>query len=304
MGLSYQIFLVFGVLYPTFSIKGMISIRGHSPVQHLPFSAASNWPSWTFDKGQLKRVEDSLDDDGWVNPLSFENLYFPSDLPIPLARPSLGVVVTSGTPRYIMPSVILTVETPDRLWRNRGLCSLPRARAWIDLFSVYVPPIKNIRLYSYGQSTPDLRFLEDQDGSASWESIHLDLSNLDKNNENMQMFRPTPSEGFTIVEALEELKLLLKSSNRDADNLRVGYHYVDIPLGNKLAMKVPENRIKLYLTDLDDPKRLIDMEGQEELEDEPIGELDVTITQISAGGASKFLPEVYFDLFDTGNIML
>ena len=285
---------------------GLISIRGHSPVQHLPTQSTNNWPTWTYHKKSISRVEDPSFDSGWVNPCSFENLYFPSDLPYPLARPSLGVVIASGTARYIMPSIILTLETPDRIWRNRGICSLPRANAWIDIFSRFSPSYKNLRLYSYGQEAPDVRFLEDQDGSFSWDSIHsLGPSERNSNNINYGILRGDVSErGYSISDELDALQEFLRSRSKEAEYLQYGYHFIDIPIFNALPLQFPKYRIKQYLTDLDDPKRLIDMEDAlEELDAEPIGELDIKLSKISPGGTSEFLPEAYFDLYEQGNIV-
>ena len=62
----------------------------------------------------------------WVNPQTYGPLFLPADLPLPQLRPALGVCVAQGVPRYIMPSVVLTLETPVGQWRNRGINSLPR----------------------------------------------------------------------------------------------------------------------------------------------------------------------------------
>ena len=141
-----------------------ISIRGHPQPQMLPLAHCQSWPVWTCElgalNGQILVPVDNDSDDGWVNPTSFDSLFFPADLPMPLARPSIGVVMANGSPRYLMPSVVLTLETPSKLWRNRGLCSIPRARAWIDMFAAFASPVERLKLSSFGQLVPDVRFLE------------------------------------------------------------------------------------------------------------------------------------------------
>lgn len=124
-----------------------ISIRGHPETQKLPISLSRQWKVYTYDFQELTSVEnEDLDDQkGWIYPSSFDTLYLPSDLPPPLLAPALGVVVVHGTPRYIMPSTILSLQTPDKAWRNRGVCSLPRAFAWIDLFGPFTPALEHVR---------------------------------------------------------------------------------------------------------------------------------------------------------------
>lgn len=154
------------ILAPTYqsSFQTSISIRGHPQPQMLPSAHCTSWPVWTcelsgFDAQTMQPVDNDADE-GWVNPTSFDSLFYPSDLPMPLARPAIGVVMANGSPRYLMPSLVLTLETPSKLWRNRGLCSIPRARAWIDMFAAYASPVERLRLSSFGQLAPDVRFLE------------------------------------------------------------------------------------------------------------------------------------------------
>lgn len=146
------------------SLPKSISIRGHPQPQMLPAAHCTSWPVWTCElnalDGQILEQVDNDSEDGWVNPTSFDSLFYPSDLPLPLARPAIGVVMANGSPRYLMPSVVLTLETPSKMWRNRGLCSIPRANAWIDMFSAFASPIERLRLSSFGQLVPDVRFLE------------------------------------------------------------------------------------------------------------------------------------------------
>ena len=146
------------------SLPKSISIRGHPQPQMLPAAHCTSWPVWTCElnavDGQILQQVDNDAQDGWVNPTSFDSLFYPSDLPLPLARPAIGVVMANGSPRYLMPSVVLTLETPSKMWRNRGLCSIPRASAWIDMFAAFASPIERLRLSSFGQLVPDVRFLE------------------------------------------------------------------------------------------------------------------------------------------------
>lgn len=308
------------LLFPVASgsaIPSLIKIRGGPTVQHLPISLVRSWRTFTFDPfaysplHSLSEVERNVENEGnedgnerfgssgWINPTSFSDLYLPSDLPIPKATASLGCVVSSGVVRYLMPSVILSLETPDRIWRNRGLCSLPRARVWLDLFSPFMPPVSRLTLSCYGKVMNDLRFLEDQDGATAWQSL-LNPSVL------------------SIDDALKTFKseLLNQQDRPESERSRIwtdlldgSYHFVDIPLihQGKCAdlVNFSRNHLRSFISDFDDPRRLLEIIGDDEeiINNEPVGVLDVKVTEVAPGSQSKFLPEVYTSLYEEGNII-
>lgn len=276
--------------------QGMISIRGGGSPQALPSSLASSFPVWTFlpETRSLLRVEDSSSD-GWVPCTGFEKLYLPADLPPPLALPALGVCVANGLPRYLMPSVVLSLSTPERSWRNRGANSLPRSRAWIDALAPFSPPTESLRLSAFGLSVGEVRFLEDQDGAAAWESLFV----VDRAS-SVTSLRPDPPSSLSIDSGLLSLRQFLRD-HLDSP-LYQGYHFVDVVLPQAPRLRVPSRRLKMYLADIDAPQRLL--EYPDSLDSEPLGELDVEMVATSAGGTSKFLPEVYRDLYEPGNLII
>jgi len=144
----------------------LIKIRGGISVQQLPLTLVKSWKTFTFNpfaassQFSLAKVEDE-GDEGWTNPTSFDDLFLPEDLPLPKAVAAVGCCVNAGVVRYIMPSLILSLETPDKIWRNRGLCSLPRSRVWLDLFSQFTPPTNRLSVSVFGKGMDDVRFLED-----------------------------------------------------------------------------------------------------------------------------------------------
>jgi len=245
-------------------------------------------------------------DEGWVNPNSFSELYLPSDLPLPNCAPALGVVISNGTPRFIMPSLVLSLETPERVWRNRGACSLPRARAWIDVFGMYASPIvKSLELSCFGKMSSDVRFLEDIDGAAAWTCLFKSAATGPKG-----ILRPPGFEGKTIKigQAFEDFKLALKQNDEMRNALCEGYHYVDIvlPMPNKdnLPLRLPKQGLKMFLSDFSDPQRLLEIEESSDLDGEPVGELAFDLLAVGAGSKSEFLPECYADLYAEGNILM
>jgi hypothetical protein len=201
-----------------------------------------------------------------------------------------------------MPGVVMTLETPDKVWRNRGMKSLPRSNTWIDLFTAFPAGIKylnKMNMAVFGKMTQDIRFLEDIDGSSAWEEI-ISI--------NGKMIYDT-YEAFTSAYSEEYTK-----TDDMFKPIRDGYHYVDIPFPEIEKMLIPRFRMKMYLSDFEDPRRLIESDGsdtgqQEELssmsllDSEVCGELDVVCKVVAPGGESKFLPAVYRDLYEQGNIL-
>ena len=175
--------------------------------------------------------------------------------------------------------------------------------------------LSNLKFYCYGQFANDVRFLEDQDGAASYENLCTDVIG--------GILRPNviDNTGFAVGEAVEEFqKYLTKEINRYAEvdqihPLMTGYHFVDIPLKISKSIRLRGNaaegvrRIKSYLTDLTHPADLLGIENDDgvgemdALDTEPLGSLDITLQTVSPGGESEFLPDVYIDLYEPGNIL-
>jgi hypothetical protein len=208
-----------------------ISIRGHAKAQRLPMASIKSWTTHTYDlyppfgESELEHVPDPVvaEGEGWTDPTSFDELYVPADLPMPMMLPALGVCVAQGVPRYVMPSCVLYLETPEGKWRNRGLSTLPRATAWIDTFSEFgANSIRLLELSAFVQDAPNLKFLEDQDGASNWQCL---LS---------QMATGSSSEGVTasipVAPVYDEFCRRLREDPVLYQQLSEGYHFVDIPI--------------------------------------------------------------------------
>lgn len=184
-----------------------------------------------------------------------------------------------------MPSTVLSLETPARVWRNRGVCSLPRAKVWLDLFGPFTPPIDQLELSFYGRSVPDVRFLEDQDGTAAWQNL---LNGISRG--YMKDFGSGP--GLSVAKVYDDFQAALKDNSKIFESLQDGYHFVDIPLPNE-KIEVPDLRLAGILTDFDDSIRIVGLEDKESLmAEEAYGELEVEVKTVSAGRDSEYLPEV------------
>jgi hypothetical protein len=250
-----------------------IKIKTSGRCEYLPTTAVKSWQIWTYSENILNEVEtEGYGGKGWVNPTSFDELYLPSDLPLPKYQPSLGIGVSNGVLRYIMPSTILTLDTPDKSWRNRGITSLPRASSWIDLFGSFSPNyLKKFNLATFGKIASDVRFLEDQDGSAAWQL--LNRIEGDKIYTTYYEF----AERFNLEPLFEVLK--------------DGFHFIDIPLQSS-SIPLPRYEVKSYLSDFEDPKLFLESEDTSMLDTEPCGELHFICKSVASGRGSKYLPDV------------
>lgn len=277
-----------------------IHIRGHDRLQKLPVTLTKSWKVWTFDSitEQLDSVETVQTGDGWLDPTTFSQLYLPADLPTPNLKPALGVGISNGVARYLMPSLVLSLETPDKIWRNRGILSLPRAWAWIDLYSEFAPQLKDLHLSCFASNGETVRFLEDLDGSSSWNCLFTG-----NNNENYKDVE------LPVQSAFQQFQAFFSQSNGLQKELREGFHFVDIPIPELPFpdMKLSKQKIYSYLSNFDDPRRLLSMSFDDELkgqlDQESCAELSLQSVAVGRGGDSPYLPHVYKDLFEPGNVI-
>jgi hypothetical protein len=290
--------------------RSSISIRGYEKPQQLPLTHMKHWDVFTYNFKELKLIENEISHEGWVHPTSIDSLYLPADLPTPVIEPALGIVLIHGSARYIMPSVITTLTTPDRTWRNRGICSLPRSFAWIDLFAPFTPSISDLKYSLFEKVTSDVRFLEDQDGTTAWQSM-IDLSN-ERDKTIKGLFRPidisTEDDRYcvNIDETLKRFQDELIRNPLLNELKNEGFRIIDIPLPysfNPSLLQLRGQRMKAFITDFLEPERLLEVEDETMLENEPCGELDIALVPAGKGKTSKFLPAVYKELYEDGAVL-
>ena len=71
-------------------------------------------------------------DEGWVNPTSTADLFWPLDVKLQV-RPALNVMFRQGVLSYISPGLDVRVPHNGGSWRNYGMNSQPIARQWTSL---------------------------------------------------------------------------------------------------------------------------------------------------------------------------
>ena len=130
-----------------------INAPGREREQRIPTSFVNSFGKWIVNDGKLEPIiELGALEQGWVDPISFEEVWLPLDLPIPHQRPAIAALTKDGSIRCIMPALDISVKDESGLaWRNRGLCSFPLARVWMDLNSA---DVSKLVLSAYSQVFP------------------------------------------------------------------------------------------------------------------------------------------------------
>lgn len=170
-----------------------------------------------------------------------------------------------GTVRHLMPALDLCYE--GGVHRNRGMCSVPRAHAWID--------------FSNGMLTND------------WKTFCLQASSRKHGEEDWEPLS-APLSGTAVSGALERLLLCLAES--PPDEIGDGSHMIHILLeaedsddnGGGGGLELPISGHDLRVT-MEEPDAKIG---------EAPGILEVAVCATMAGSESEYLPDVYRSLFE------
>ena len=256
--------------------------------QTLPIGYVNSWPLWMAtgsSAGSVRCIETEDTDGGWVNPITFEHLWLPVDLPLPTTRPAIGCVLKNGMPRYFFPTVETTLTSPDdaeKKWHNRGLNSLPMAKTWLPFGEVGVD---DLRISCYrADLPPDDESSEGDDDEPGESSPEEPIVEWDQ---------VLPLTG--VREAVDTIFEVMADA---PDDLGSGFCYVVVPLDVELAPSAvsPGQRLRLFLSDVDATPTALDPEDRESWVWNR-GECDLGIYNVAAGGESDFLPEAYKPLF-------
>jgi hypothetical protein len=261
----------------------VIRIVGYSDgsTQRLPTQyVLQSFSRWILLENSLERIT-STDDEGFVNPSSITDLWWPVDIGKIQMRPSLDVVLQHGTPKYVASGLDVRVPTDDKDWRNHGMNSQPLARQW-TLFENVAKP--NFRVEGFvevigGEDEAD----SGSDEERQWE--HLLSSSVESTRE-----------------AIEKLGVLLSGLD-ESSPLSQGYHIVSIPTTETWAdLPVMETVIdKPYMvvcfgTILPDARALLDTKPYVAAR-VGISILAVQVSPTAPGRESQHLPEAYRALY-------
>ena len=254
--------------------------------QSLPLTYVKSWPLWMAGEGaaaiSVRRVEaEDADGAGWVNPVTFEQLWLPIDLPLPTARAAIACVLKDGVPRYFMPTIETSITSPDDAatkWYNRGLNSLPMAKTWLPFGEVDVDAM---RISCYCAPLPD------DDGDSE-----------EADGDEAAAPRVEWEQVLPLTAVKEAVGTIFEIMADAPDDLGSGFCYVVVPLAAALPPSAvsPGQRLRLFLSDVDATPTALDPEDRESWVWNR-GECELEIYHVAAGGDSDFLPDAYRPLF-------
>ena len=252
---------------PEVITRNFIEITNLNGKESIPASFVEHWPNWILETdGTLSRIPDETTGDGigFVTPTSIDQLYQPIDLKRPNMKLALGIHIRSGQVRHVMPS--LDIYYSDRLYRNRGLCSVPLAYNWVD----------------FG-------FINSMGDNSRYELRVSSKKRVDKSQENgeekwNQIFS---LPGKVMTAAIERSIVCLAEA--DSDDLGSGSHIIHVALEESTEFEIPKTRNDLQAT-------LVEI-GDEGEEDVNVGILEVAVVATMSGSESEYLPDAYKPLF-------
>ena len=232
------------------------------------------------------------EEEGWVDPVGFEQLWLPEDLPAPSCHVALAAVVKNGVPRYLLPCMECSITTVSgsqgTVWHNRGLNSFPIGATWMPWG---LAPFESLRLSAFVSDIPE---------------PEPEPSTTDEEADVPPPAAAAPAPPWTPLQPVATVDVALKSIMSviaDApDEMANGYQFVVARLDSGPALPStvvrPGKRVRLMLaTALDeigfDPNA---KEWSWEV-DGGYGLFDSSVFAVPAGGDSDFLPDVYRPLY-------
>lgn len=241
---------------PSRSFIELTDLNNNGVKQTLPSSFINNWPTWVLEQnGTLSRIPDEFDNKGYVTPTSIDELWQPIDLKRPDMKLALGLHIRQGQIRHAMPA--LDINYNEGLHRNRGMCSVPRAYAWVDFGSLGI--------------------------MGDWDNLELKVAS--KKREDDDWIQLSVSSGDAISQAIERALMCLADA---PDDFADGSHLIHIPLDSADAIEVPRINHEIQVTLNEKYNDEPDIEA---------GILQVVITASMSGSESEYLPDVYKGLY-------
>ena len=275
-------------------------------VQSLPVSFIAAWPTWILDQdGALQKIPD--DKDGYVNPTSIEEVWHPVDLLRPtILSCALGFHIRDGTIRHVFPAVDVgyphqhatnNTNISNPYYRNRGLCSVPRAYQWIEFHSLLPEEYDQyiVQASVIGKSKSKI---EEEDAEENKEDKHVLVSARGGHGGDT-----SGRSRSGIANAIERMSICLAEQDAtEEDGVGTpGSQIVHVLLPNcnhnddeEEGLLLPKADSELHVT----LQRATTTEEKEEaVEEKPGGRLQVRVVTTMAGSDSDYLPAVYRPLF-------
>jgi hypothetical protein len=261
---------------------------------HISFFSVQSFERWIVHEDNSKKDEYSFilepivgtglsDEDGWVNPTTTDELWWPADLSTIQTRPMLNILFKNGVLSYLSTGLDVRVPYKDECgdvitWRNYGLKSQPIARQWTTL---------------------DI---------AMEKLFHVEGFILHNKEENEEIMH---EELFTTLYAaptLEKVANFIPQIDQESPLFK-GFHIVSFPMSkfwvdlptpirSKNDEEEPTSAYKLVCFATSEPfaSKLLDLD-EIILEMSSTSVLEATVTRTEGGAKSQYLPEVYKRLY-------
>lgn len=221
-------------------------------------------------------------DEGWVNPTTTNELWWPADLPAAVqTRPMFNVLFKSGVLSYISAGLDVRVPKVDgtggiTTWRNYGLKSQPIARQWTTL-DIAMEKLFHVEGFILHQTEGTDRRHEELFPNLYAEPILEKVANF-----IAQIDSDSPLvKGFHIV------------------SFPMSNYWVDLPSPKLIGDEdepVASYKLVCFATSEPFASKLLDLdEGILEMSSTSV--LEVAVTKTEEGGKSQYLPEVYKSLY-------
>jgi len=253
--------------------------------QMLPMSMVDHFPVWLYQDSELHQIYNNDDppQGGWVDPISWGELWLPEDLPLPVMRPAVAAIVRDGVVRYLMPGLDVSIQAGGKLWWNRGMCSFPLASKWADVGAC---DLARLRLAAYSQS-----------GYKEAEKSTITMKEEGEPEEEDEVTAWEKLWQAPASDAITSLVMLL--ADEGGSEIGHGFHIVVVPAEGEQLRQAPDagTRLKVLLTDSPLEPLTQGVEGEEGDFDHEGAEMDILCRRVVAGGSSQYLPEVYKQLY-------
>jgi len=229
-------------------------------------------------------------EEGWVNPTTTTELWWPGDLTTLQVRPMLSVLFRNGMLSYV--SAGLDVRVPQTqsdgsiaTWRNYGLNSQPIARQWttLDIAMENIFHMEGFLLMSNDQGGEKLEqkhelLFESLDTKNAMERVANFIAELDSLSPIAEGFHIT---SFPILDSWTDLPSPGKSTVEDTE------------VGDQTE---PLYKIVCMATSEPFASKLLDMD-EDILTMSSTSVLEVAVMRTVEGGISEYLPEPYKPLY-------
>lgn len=251
-------------------------------LESLPYSYVQRFPRWSVE-GENRKLIPLPRDNGFVDPTSTQELWWPKDLNVLQVRPTLDVLLHSGMPKYTAGGLQVRTLGDDGTteWRNYGMNSQPLAKQWTT-FGFAVEPQFRVETFLGQLPSNDKKDDKDSDGDGEgtlWKILK----------------RSSPDD---MKQTLENMAEFL-SSVEEEDDLLSGFHILSIPTITEWT-DLPQIKDPMALVALataePDAEALLNLDnGLVAMTATSI--LAVRLSQIEAGKKSEYLPDAYKALY-------